>query len=188
MLKYTFIGRGVFMNISKAVRTLLATGLIAAGSALAADKASAEEIREPTSEKKMTDLPRPQMNKLADSYLHDGQMPPEILDVGIIHSYGVTGYRFTFVTGQQASLIGETFYVRRQKVPESTLELMRQMRDFRNGRPVEGLRIASRWTKVGDYKFRMITFPNGQRGRLDQDGTVTYPMPKTSVRKKEMDR
>ena len=176
------------MKISKAVRTLLATGLIAAGSALATDADETDPVSVSTAEKTTPDLSRPQMNKLADTYMRDGQMPPEMLDVGVMNSYGVTGYRFTFVTGQQASLIGETFYVRRQKVPQSTLALMSQMRDFRNGKPVPGLRIASRWTKVGDYKFRLITFPNGQRGRLAPDGTVTYPLSKAVSRKNEKDR
>lgn len=176
------------MRISEAVRTFLASGLIAAGSALAGNNTTRVKIQETTTEGKTADLPRLQMSKLADMYLYDSQKPSEILDVGIISSYGMTGYRFTFETGQQASLIGETFYVRRQKVPESTLSFMRQMRDFKNGKPVEKLRIASRWTKVGDDKFRLITFPNGQHGRLAEDGTVTYPMPKTSVRKKELVR
>ncbi len=175
------------MNISKAVKTLLATSLLAAGSALAA-QVEAEKSPEKMPIQKIEDLTRPYLHKLADSYVREGHMPHEILDVGLINAYGVKGYRFTFVTGQQASLIGDTFYVRQQKVPESTLQLMQLMRDFRQGKEVKGLRISQKFTKIGDFKYRVITFPNGQRARMSEDGTITYPDIKTSRKTQEIER
>ena len=172
------------MKISKTVRTLLATGFLAAGTVLAEEPVSSKTEPSAAPVQKTTDLTRPMMRKRVDSYLK-GANPDDILDVGKINAYGVKGYLFTFVTGQQATLMGDTFYVRQQKVAEKTLVLMRQMRAFRRGEAVEGLRVSDKLTKIGDLEFYPIRFPNGERGRLSADGTVTYPVSKTPVREKD---
>ena len=50
------------------------------------------------------------------------------------------------------------------------------------------LRISQKFTKIGDFKYRVITFPNGQRARMSEDGTITYPDIKTSRKTQEIER